>query len=186
MGKELVYRINDQIIAKEVRLVDLNNLSTVMSITDAQKKADEEGLDLIEIVPASETSLPICKILDYDKFRFSEKKKMDLARKNQKVIETKEIKFHPAISNNDYNTKIRTIKRILDEGDNVKVTVFFNGREITHKEIGFVLTDRIKNDICEYAKIESDAKLRGKNISMIISALKINPTQQPIVQEQRI
>jgi translation initiation factor IF-3 len=124
------------------------------------------GLDLIEVSPNAEP--PVCKILDYGKFKYEEQKRKNEARKKQKVIEVKEIKMRPTIDDHDYDVKMRAVHRFLDEGDKVKLTVRFRGREMLHQELGMVVLDRVRAELGEKAKVEQFPKLEGRQITMVL------------------
>ncbi len=161
-------RVNDEIRNREVQLIDQagTNLGTV-PIQQALEKASEAGLDLVEISPNA--SPPVCKILDYGKYKFQAQKKAAEARKKQKVVEVKEIKFRPMIDDHDYDVKMRSMKRFFEEGDKVKVTLRFRGREMAHQELGTRLLDRVKSDLAELAKVEMDARFEGRQMIMILA-----------------
>jgi len=129
--------------------------------------ADEAGLDLVEVSPNEKP--PVCKLLDYGKFKYQSQKKANEARKKQKTVDVKEIKMRPNIDTHDYDVKMRNMKRFFDAGDKVKVSLRFRGREMAHKELGFQLLNRVKEDIVEYAKVESEAKLEGRQMIMILA-----------------
>jgi len=129
--------------------------------------ADEAGLDLVEVSPNEKP--PVCKLLDYGKFKYQSQKKANEARKKQKTVDVKEIKMRPNIDTHDYDVKMRNMKRFFDAGDKVKVSLRFRGREMAHKELGFQLLGRVKDDIVEYAKVESEAKLEGRQMIMILA-----------------
>jgi len=129
--------------------------------------ADEAGLDLVEVSPNEKP--PVCKLLDYGKFKYQSQKKANEARKKQKTVDVKEIKMRPNIDTHDYDVKMRNMKRFFDDGDKVKVSLRFRGREMAHKELGFQLLNRVKEDIVEYAKVESEAKLEGRQMIMILA-----------------
>ncbi len=129
--------------------------------------ADEAGLDLVEVSPNEKP--PVCKLLDYGKFKYQSQKKANEARKKQKTVDVKEIKMRPNIDTHDYDVKMRNMKRFFDGGDKVKVSLRFRGREMAHKELGFQLLNRVKEDIVEYAKVESEAKLEGRQMIMILA-----------------
>src|ERR1700691_294369 len=138
-------RINREIRAHEVQLIDAEGHNRgIVQVPEAQQLADEAGLDLVEIVPTAEP--PVCKILDYGKFRFLEQKKAAEARKKQKVVEIKEIKLRPGIDDHDYGVKMRSVFRFFEEGDKVKVTLRFRGREMAHQELGYRLLQRVKSE----------------------------------------
>ncbi len=129
--------------------------------------ADEAGLDLVEVSPNEKP--PVCKLLDYGKFKYQSQKKANEARKKQKTVDVKEIKMRPNIDTHDYDVKMRNMRRFFDAGDKVKVSLRFRGREMAHKELGFQLLGRVKEDIVEYAKVESEAKLEGRQMIMILA-----------------
>ncbi len=134
---------------------------------DAIAIAEEAGLDLVEVSP--NTSPPVCKILDYGKYKYQAQKKAAEARKNQKIIEIKEIKMRPNIDTHDYDVKMRSIRRFFEEGDKVKVTLRFRGREMAHTELGVDLLNRVKTDTIEIAKVESEPRLEGRQMVMVLS-----------------
>lgn len=137
-----------------------------MSVPQAIDLARQAGLDLIEVSPNVDP--PVCKILDYGKFKYAEQKKQAAARKKQKIIEIKELKMRPVIAENDYQVKLRAMRKFIEEGDKVKITMRFRGREISHIEIGNALMERIQKDTEEFAKPELMPKLEGKQMIMIL------------------
>jgi translation initiation factor IF-3 len=138
-----------------------------MARRDALRAADEAGLDLVEISPGAVP--PVVKILDYGKFKYEAQKKRNEARKNQKVIEVKEIKMRPNIDDHDYDVKMRSVNKFLNEGDKVKVTMRFRGREMAHQDIGMNVLMRVKDDVEELAKVEQHPKLEGRQMVMVIA-----------------
>ncbi len=138
-----------------------------MPISDAMAQAIAAGLDLVEIVPTAKP--PVCKILDYGKFKFLEQKKAAEARKKQKVVEIKEIKLRPGIDDHDYGVKMRAVKRFFDEGDKVKVTLRFRGREMAHQELGYRLLERVKKETVDLAKVEVEPSMEGRQMVMILA-----------------
>jgi translation initiation factor IF-3 len=161
-------RINRDIRVREVQLIDDTGQNRgVMAIFDAIKLAEDAGLDLVEIAPNSEP--PVCKILDFGRFKFAEQKKAAEARKKQKVIEIKEIKVRPAIDKHDYDVKMRAMRGFFEEGDKVKVTLRFRGREMAHQDLGLKVLERIKVDIVEFAKVESEPMLEGRQMIMVLA-----------------
>jgi translation initiation factor IF-3 len=130
-------------------------------------RAGDVGLDLVEVSP--DASPPVCKILDYGKYKYQEQKKAAEARKKQKTVEVKEIKMRPNIDDHDYGVKMRSMKRFFDEGDKVKVTLRFRGREMAHQQIGRELLLRVKSDIDEIAKVESEPRLEGRQMVMVLA-----------------
>jgi translation initiation factor IF-3 len=129
--------------------------------------AEESGLDLVEVSPNAKP--PVCKILDYGKFKYQAQKKAAEARKNQKVIEIKEIKMRPNIDTHDYDVKMRSMRRFFEEGDKVKVTLRFRGREMAHTELGVDLLNRVKSDTAEMAKVEAEPRLEGRQMVMVLA-----------------
>jgi translation initiation factor IF-3 len=161
-------KLNDSIRAREVRLIDETGQNVgIVSRIDALNRATEAGLDLVEIAPDSVP--PVCKILDYGKFKFQEQKKAAEARKNQKVVEIKEIKMRPNIDDHDYDVKMRSIARFFEEGDKVKVTLRFRGREMAHQELGYQLLQKVKGDTEKMAKVESEPRLEGRQMVMVLA-----------------
>ena len=161
-------RINEEIRNREVQLIDQAGTNHgAVPIQTALEKAAEAGLDLVEISPNANP--PVCKLLDYGKYKFQAQKKAAEARKKQKVVEVKEIKFRPMIDDHDYDVKLRSMKRFFEEGDKVKVTLRFRGREMAHQELGTKLLDRVKGDIAPLAKVEMDARFEGRQMIMILA-----------------
>lgn len=164
-------RINSEITAREVRLVDENGEQAgIVRTRDALDRAAEVELDLVEV--AANANPPVCKIMDYGKFKFQQSKKLAEARKKQKQIEVKEIKFRPGTEDHDYQVKMRSILRFLEEGDKVKITLRFRGREMAHKEVAGVLLDRIEQDLIELATVEQRPKMEGRQVTMVLSPKK--------------
>lgn len=161
-------RINRDIRAREVQLIDAEGQNRgVTDVLEAQRVAEEAGLDLVEIVPNANP--PVCKILDYGKFRFTEQKKAAEARKKQKIVEVKEIKLRPGIDEHDYDVKMKAVRRFFDEGDKVKVTLRFRGREMAHQDIGFRLLDRVKTETTALAKVETEPSMEGRQMVMVLA-----------------
>jgi translation initiation factor IF-3 len=161
-------RINDQIRAREVRLIDENGQNVgVIAKFDALARAEGVGLDLVEISPDAEP--PVCKILDFGKFKFQEQKKAAEARKNQKIVELKEIKMRPGIDDHDYDVKMRAIRRFFEEGDKVKITLRFRGREMAHSQLGMDVLQRVKADTEPIAKVESEPRFEGRQMVMVLA-----------------
>lgn len=160
--------MNHQIDNKTVRLIDADGVNVgVVDRETALRKADEAGLDLVEISPNADP--PVCKILDIGKYKYEEQKRKNEARKKQKVIEVKEIKLRPNIDDHDYDVKMRAMKRFLEEGDKVKVTLRFRGREMAHMELGHQLLARVKADFEESAKVEQEPRSEGRQIVMVVA-----------------
>jgi translation initiation factor IF-3 len=165
------HRVNRQIDTNEVRLVAEDGaMIGVVSLRDALTRAEQAGLDLVEISPTANP--PVCKILDYGKFKYEAQKKAAAARKKQKVIEVKEIKMRPSIDQNDYGIKMKKVREFLDEGDKVKVTLRFRGREMAHQHLATDLLNRIKQEVSDLAKIEQMPKLEGRQMVMVMAPLK--------------
>jgi translation initiation factor IF-3 len=166
-----VYRINDQIDVPEVRLIDdAGEMLGVMALRDAIARAEDLGLDLVEVSPTAQP--PVCKILDYGKFKYEAQKKANAARKRQRVIEVKEIKMRPGIDDNDYNIKMRKIFSFLEEGDKVKVTMRFRGRELAHQDIAMGVLTRVRDQVGEIAKIEQFPRMEGRQMVMVMAPSK--------------
>ena len=161
-------RINDEIRVPQVRLIDdAGEMIGVMSAREALIRAYDVGLDLVEISPNAVP--PVCKILDYGKYKYEQQKKANEARKKQKVVEIKEIKVRPNIDDHDYEMKMKQMKNFIGEGDKVKVTLRFRGREMAHQELGVKVLERIRSDLIELVKVEQMPKLENRQMVMVIS-----------------
>ncbi len=161
-------RINDMIRVREVQLIDAEGENRgVIQTRDAVLMAVEAGLDLVEVAPNAVP--PVCKIMDYGKFKFQEQKKAAEARRNQKTVEVKEIKLRPGIDDHDYDTKMKAMKRFFEEGDKVKVTLRFRGREMAHMDLGVKVLDRVKVDTVNIAKVEQESRLEGRQMIMVLA-----------------
>ena len=161
-------RINDEIHVPRVLLIDQNGEKQgIMPTSAALEAAVEAGLDLVEVSPTADP--PVCKILDFGKFKYEEQKRKNEARKKQKVIEVKEIKLRPSIDDHDYDVKMRSMERFFEEGDKVKVTLRFRGREMAHQELGYKLLDRVKGDTAKIAKIEQEPRFEGRQVVMVLA-----------------
>jgi len=139
----------------------------VVSINDALQAAADAGLDLVEI--AAQAEPPVCKVLDYGKYKYEEQKKKNEARKKQRIIEVKEVKLRPGIDDHDYDVKMRSMVRFLDEGDKVKVTMRFRGREMAHQELGMDVLMRVKTDLDEKSKVEQMPRMEGRQMIMVLA-----------------
>jgi translation initiation factor IF-3 len=161
-------RVNEEIRVREVHLIDKDgaNLGNI-TIAEALVKAQEAGLDLVEISPNA--TPPVCKLLDFGKYKYQEQKKQAEARKKQKVVEVKEIKLRPMIDDHDYQVKMRSMERFFEEGDKVKVTLRFRGREMAHQELGTRLLNRVKDDTTKLAKVESEPRIEGRQMVMVLT-----------------
>jgi translation initiation factor IF-3 len=153
---------------RDVQLIDQDGKNRgVVPFFDAMKVAEEAGLDLVEIAPNS--TPPVCKILDYGRFRFLEQKKQAEARKKQKTVEVKEIKLRPGIDKHDYDTKMKAVRRFFEEGDKVKLTMRFRGREMAHTDLGMRLLEKVRDEMGELAKVESSPMMEGRQMVMILA-----------------
>src|SRR5215216_3336598 len=161
-------RINEDIRVREVQLIDQTGHNHgPTEIQTALAMAQEAGLDLVEIAPNSNP--PVCKLLDYGKYKYQAQKKAAEARKKQKTVEIKEIKVRPMIDDHDYDVKMRAMQRFFEEGDKVKITLRYRGREMAHQEIGTKLLDKVKADVAEFAKVEQDARFEGRQVVMVLA-----------------
>jgi translation initiation factor IF-3 len=169
--REEEFRINGRIESFEVRLIDADNeMVGVVSLREALARAEEAGMDLVEISPTAKP--PVCKILDYGKFKYESQKKANVARKKQKVVEIKEIKMRPGIDDNDYGIKMKKVREFLDEGDKVKVTMRFRGREMAHQHLAMGILDKVKTEVADLGKVEQMPKLEGRQMIMVMAPLK--------------
>ncbi|MCH7486409.1 MAG: translation initiation factor IF-3 [Proteobacteria bacterium] len=161
-------RVNELIDAPEIRVVDADGeMVGILSVEEGIELAYEAGLDLVEISPNAEP--PVCKVLDYGKFKYEEQKRKNEARKKQKTIDVKEIKMRPGIDEHDYQVKLRSMLRFLEDGDKVKVTIRFRGRELVHNELGLKVLDRVRDATEELAKVEAFPRLEGRMMTMILA-----------------
>jgi len=160
--------VNQDIEARSVRLVGADgSMLGVVGIHEAMGEAQAAGLDLVEVSPNAEP--PVCKVLDYGRFKYEAQKKKNEARKKQKIIEVKEIKMRPGIEQHDYDTKMRSVRRFLEEGDKVKVTLRFRGRELAHQEVGRAVLQRVQTELGEAVKVEQFPKMEGRQMVMVMS-----------------
>jgi translation initiation factor IF-3 len=161
-------RVNQEIRARDVQLIDHDGANRGVTPThEAIALALAAGLDLVEISP--NTSPPVAKILDYGKYKYQAQKKAAEARKKQKTVEVKEIKLRPGIDTHDYEVKMRSIRRFFEEGDKVKITLRFRGREMAHQDLGYKLLDRLKDDVSGVARVEQEPMSEGRQIVMILA-----------------
>ncbi len=164
----LAHQINEDILDKEVRLIsDTGEQLGIMSVQAAMGIAIEKDLDLVKIAPAA--APPVCKIMDYGKFRFEQAKKDKEAKKNQHIVEIKEIRMSPSIGGNDFNTKLKNAQKFLEDGDRVKVAVRFRGREMAHTNLGVVLLRDFAQQCDEIATLDREPKLEGRHMSIFLS-----------------
>ena len=161
-------RSNSEIKVPEVQLIDAEGTNRgVVGIEEALELAAQAGLDLVEISPNNKP--PICKILDFGKYKYQAQKKAAEARKKQKTQDVKEIKMRPNIDTHDYEVKMKSVKKFLDEGDKVKVTLRFRGRELAHTELGMELLNRVRDEIADISKIEAHPKMEGRQMMMVLA-----------------
>ena len=164
----LAHQINEETLDKEVRLIsDTGEQLGVMSVQAALDIALQKDMDLVKIAPGSIP--PVCKIMDYGKFRFEQAKKDKEAKKNQHIVEVKEIRMSPGIGENDFNVKLKSTQKFISDGDRVKVSVRFKGRQMAHTELGATLLKEFADKCSEYAVLDKEPKLEGRNMSMFLS-----------------
>lgn len=164
-------RINDDITAGEVRLIGADGEQIgIVTVREALEKAADVKLDLVEIVPTAEP--PVCRIMDYGKFLFEQKKQKQVAKKKQKQVQIKEIKFRPGTDIGDYKIKLKSLIKFLEAGDKTKITMRFRGREHAHREIGLELLQRVENDLAEYGQVEQQPLMEGRQMVMVIGPKK--------------
>ena len=160
--------MNEKITAPEIRVIDQDGEQVgIVTIEEARGIANESNLDLVEISPNAEP--PVCRIMDYGKFRFEENKKLQTAKKKQKQTQVKEIKFRPGTDIGDYNIKLRKLVSFLEDGDRTKVTLRFRGREMAHQELGLELLQRVKADLEPYGTVEQEPKMEGRLMVMVLA-----------------
>ena len=163
--------MNRQIRAPEILLIDERGQKVGnVAPEEAVDRAEEAGLDLVEISPKANP--PVCKIMDYGKFKYEQQKKAAEAKKKQRTIEIKEVKFRPNIDDHDYGVKMRSVSKFLNEGDKVKVTLRFRGREMAHQELGRELLQKVASDVEELGKVESMPRMEGRQMTMIVAPAK--------------
>ncbi|HSR63968.1 MAG TPA: translation initiation factor IF-3 [Gammaproteobacteria bacterium] len=164
-------RLNEEITAPEVRVIGQDGGQIgIKSLEEALKLAEEAELDLVEIVPNADP--PVCRIMDHGKYLFEQNKKKQAARKKQKQIQVKEVKFRPGTEDGDYEVKLRNLRRFLGHGDKVKITLRFRGREMAHQELGAQMLERIEEDLQEYASVEQHPKMEGRQMVMVMAPKK--------------
>jgi translation initiation factor IF-3 len=166
-----LHRINREITVPEVRLVGSEGEALgVVKLLDALRMSEEQAVDLVEIAPTAEP--PVCKLMDYGKFKYQEAKRQHEAKLKQKVIQVKEVKFRPGTDDGDYGVKLRNLIRFLEEGDKTKITLRFRGREMAHQEIGVRMLERLKQDLEPYGQVEQFPKMEGRQMVMVLSPVK--------------
>ncbi|WP_430624089.1 translation initiation factor IF-3 [Polycladospora coralii] len=168
MSKEQQHQVNEAIRAREVRLVGADGSQLgIKPLREALQLAQDENLDLVNVAPQAKP--PVCRIMDYGKYRYEQSKREKEARKKQKVIQIKEVRLSPSIEENDIKTKLNNVRKFLGQGDKVKLTIRFRGREITHQSIGRKILERMAAEVKEVSEIERHAKLEGRQMIMILS-----------------
>ncbi|MEX2523460.1 MAG: translation initiation factor IF-3 [Gammaproteobacteria bacterium] len=171
MAADKSNRLNEEITSPEIRLIGKDGEQIgVMPVAKALEIAEEAELDLVEIVPNAEP--PVCRVMDFGKFQFDQSKKKQAAKKKQKQIQIKEVKFRPGTDEGDYQIKMRNIFRFLEHGDKVKVTLRFRGREMAHQELGAQMLARVEEDVTEIAQVEQQPKMEGRQMVMVITPRK--------------
>ncbi len=173
-------RINGEIRVPEVRLIGLDGEQLgVVKTPDALQLSEQHGVDLVEIAPNA--SPPVCKLMDYGKFKYQEQKRLQEAKAKQKIIQVKEVKFRPGTDEGDYQVKLRNLKRFLEEGDKAKVTLRFRGREMAHQELGMRVLERVRDDLGEMVQVESMPRLEGRQMVMVLAPRKkvVKPGETP-------
>lgn len=162
-------RVNDKIVADEIRVIDADGeMKGVMSVEAALALAENSGLDLVEVSPGAKP--PVCKVLDYGKYKYEQQKKANEARKKQKTIDVKEVKIRPGIEQHDYDVKMRNARKFLEKGDKVKVTMRFRGREMAHQDIGMNLLKKMQEELSDISKTDLEPKLEGRQMIMVLSS----------------
>lgn len=165
------YRLNERIRAPRCRLIGFDGSQLgIFAIADALRIAEEQGFDLVEIAPNADP--PVCKIMDYGKFKYEQSMKEKAARKNQSRVEIKEMKFRPKVDKHDYETKKRHVVRFLEAGAKVKITIMFRGREMAHPELGLNILEKLAAELADLAVIETQPKLEGRNMHMLLAPVK--------------
>ena len=160
------YRVNEQIRVREVRIVGDGIESSVMPTRNALHLAEQKGVDLVEISPNAQP--PVCRLIDYSKFLYQQKKHQKEMKAKQVKVDVKEIRFGPQTDDHDYETKLRHIRRFLEDGDRCKVTVFFRGREIVHKDRGISILERVVQDLADVAKVDQEPRAEGRTLQMLL------------------
>lgn len=167
------FRINEEIKAREVRVVsNAGEQLGIMLVRDALRIASEQHLDLVEVAPNAKP--PVCRIMDFGKYKYEQQKRDKEAKKKQKVITVKEVKLRPGIEDHDYNVKLKNVQRFLADGDKVKVTIMFRGRELSHPELGKEVLERIASELKDIVIVEREPKIEGKNMMMILAPKQHN------------
>jgi len=168
IATEKTNRINAEIRIPEIRLIGVDGEQLgIVKTAEALRLAEQEGVDLVEIAPNAEP--PVCRIMDYGKFKYQEQKRQQEAKAKQKIIQVKEVKFRPATDEGDYQVKLRNLKRFIEDGDKAKVTLRFRGREMAHQELGMRVLERVRDDMAELVQVEAMPKLEGRQMVMVLA-----------------
>ncbi|HLR77818.1 MAG TPA: translation initiation factor IF-3 [Burkholderiaceae bacterium] len=171
MATDKAHRINGEIRVPEVRLIGLDGEQMgIVKIAEALQKSEEFEVDLVEIAPNANP--PVCRLMDYGKFRYQEQKRQQEARARQKVIQVKEVKFRPGTDEGDYKVKLRNLRRFIEDGDKAKVTLRFRGREMAHQDLGMRVLERVRDDMEDIAQVEAMPKLEGRQMVMVLAPKK--------------
>ncbi|MGO3131708.1 MAG: translation initiation factor IF-3 [Alcaligenes sp.] len=171
MATEKKHRINGEIRIPEVRLIGVEGEQLgIVSVPDALAMAEQHDVDLVEISPVAVP--PVCRLMDYGKFRYQEQKRQQEAKSKQKIIQIKEVKFRPGTDEGDYQVKLRNVKRFIDDGDKVKVTLRFRGREMAHQELGMRVLERVRDEVTDICQVEAMPKLEGRQMVMVLAPRK--------------
>jgi len=171
IAQEKDARVNEEITAPEIRLIGVEGEQIgVVTLQQAMALAEEKEIDLVEIAPTAQP--PVCRLMDYGKFKYRESKKKHEAKLKQKQIQVKEVKFRPGTDEGDYQVKLRNLIRFLEEGDKTKITLRFRGREMTHQELGYKLLKRVEADLAEHGQVEQFPRLEGRQMVMVLSPSK--------------
>ncbi|WP_041572042.1 translation initiation factor IF-3 [Candidatus Kinetoplastidibacterium crithidiae] len=171
MATEKTSRINNEIRVPEVRLIGIEGEQLgILKISDALRLSEQNEVDLVEIAPNAVP--PVCRLMDYGKFKYKEQKRLAEARSKQKIIQVKEVKFRPSTDDGDYNVKLRNLRKFLEDGDKAKVSLRFRGREMAHQDLGMRVLERIRNDLSDHAVVESMPRLEGRQMVMMLSPKK--------------
>lgn len=172
-------RINEAIRCQTCRLIGVDGSQLgIFAIRDAQRVADDQGLDLVEIAPNADP--PVCRVMNYGKYKYEQELKAKAARKNQARVDVKEMKFRPKIDTGDYETKKRHVVRFLESGAKVKITIMFRGREMAHPEIGLNMLEKLAEDLKDFAVVEVPPKLEGRNMHMMLAPQRVKPSKATV------
>ncbi|NYT85888.1 translation initiation factor IF-3 [Pollutimonas harenae] len=171
IATDKAHRINGEIRIPEVRLIGVDGEQLgVVKTSEALQLSEQHEVDLVEIAPNA--SPPVCRLMDYGKFKYQEQKRQQEARAKQKVIQVKEVKFRPGTDEGDYQVKLRNLRRFIEEGDKAKVTLRFRGREMAHQELGMRVLERVRDDLAELCQVEAMPKLEGRQMVMVLAPRK--------------